>query len=97
MKILINTPKLDKLGGVSNHYTSFRKYWRNNVVYNQIGRRFYIPRFFLLSFDIIFLILKVLLFRPELIVLNPPLNQKAYFKDSIYLKVSKLFQFKAVR
>lgn len=96
MKILINTPKLDKLGGVSNHYTGLKKYWRNNVVYNQIGRRFYIPGFFLLPFDIIFFIIKLLMFRPELVVLNPSLNQKAYFRDSIYLKVSKLLQFKVV-
>lgn len=96
MKILINTPKLDKLGGVSNHYLGLKKYWKNNIVYNQTGGRFYIPGFILLPFDIIFFILKLLMFRPELVVLNPSLNQKAYFRDSVFLKVSKLLQFKVV-
>lgn len=96
MKILINTPKLNKLGGVSNHYIGLKKYWKSNVVYNQTGGRFYIPGFFLFPFDIIIFILKLLMFRPELVVLNPSLNQKAYFRDSVYLKVSKLLQFKVV-
>ena len=63
MKILINTPSLKKLGGVSNHYIGLKKKWTFNVKYNTIGSRNSIPTIFLIPFDLMKFLVKCILFR----------------------------------
>lgn len=96
MKILINTPDLKILGGVSNHYIGLRNFWSHNVYYNTIGKRNNIPGYFTLPFDIIKFIGKCLLYKPDVILLNPSLGEKAIKRDAIYLHISKLLGIKSV-
>lgn len=37
MKILVNTPDINSLGGVANHYKGLRVFGTENVMYNTIG------------------------------------------------------------
>ena len=99
MKILINTPDWRKpyKGGVANHYHGLRKYWKHNVKYNIVGSRgkagsgiFYLP------FDVIRFIFKLLLWRPDIVVLNPSLAPNAMRRDSLFLKIASLFKVKTV-
>lgn len=98
MKILINTPCLKLLGGVANHYLGLRKYWTANIFYNTIGKRsnnkwsgiIWYP------FDICKFVYRLLVFRPDVILLNPSLGKRALKRDLIYLRIAKLLGKKVV-
>jgi len=94
--ILINTPCLKKLGGVSNHYIGLQNKWTLNVIYNTIGSRNKIPFFILLPFDIVKFIFKCLIYRPHLIVLNPSLGLNALKRDSLFLFFSKMLNINTI-
>ena len=96
MKILVNTPSLSALGGVSNHYIGLKKYWKSKVFYNPIGSRFRIPGFFLFPLDMIIFLLKLLCLRPSLVLLNPSLNRAAFFRDAFYLRIAAILGFKTI-
>ena len=95
MKILINvlSPKL--LGGVANHYSGLKDYWTENVRYNITGKR--TPNkgsgIFWLPYDIIKFILKLLIFRPDIILLNPSLGYSPLKRDFIFLNIAKNLGF----
>jgi glycosyltransferase involved in cell wall biosynthesis len=95
-KILINTPCLNKLGGVSNHYIGLKNKWTLNVKYNTIGSRNNIPFFILLPFDLIKFFFKCLIFNPKIVVINPSLQLNALRRDQFYLKISKLLGYQVV-
>lgn len=92
MKLLINTPSLKFLGGgVANHYIGLRTFWTENVKYNVVGRRggksgsgkYWLP------WDIFKFIFRLLTFRPNIILLNPSLGDKALKRDFIYLNICR--------
>lgn len=93
MKILINTPYLLLSGGVANHYKGLKPYWNEKVIYNQIGKRseksgngvYWMP------FDIIKFIIKIIFFKPDIVILNPSLGKSAINRDFIFLKIAKAF------
>jgi glycosyltransferase involved in cell wall biosynthesis len=95
-KILINTPSLNKLGGVANHYIGLKDKWSTNVIYNTIGSRYYIPTIFLFPFDLMKFITKLIILNPDIVVLNPSLQHNALKRDAIFLKLSKILNFKTV-
>ena len=97
MKLLINTPSLKFLGGgVANHYIGLRTFWTENVKYNVVGRRggksgsgkYWLP------WDIFKFIFRLLTFRPNIILLNPSLGDKALKRDFIYLNICRFFRKK---
>lgn len=97
MKLLINTPDLNFLGGVANHYSGLRQYWTEDVVYNVVGRRScckIISGALLLPYDIIKFIVKLIFTRPDVVLLNPSLGDTALKRDFIFLKLAKLFKRK---
>ena len=95
-KILVNLPYLNILGGVTNHYIGLRPFWSENVKYNVVGKRsmrkgngvYWLP------LDIIVFIIKLLAFRPDVVLLNPSLNRNATFRDFIFLRISTWLHFK---
>lgn len=95
-KILINTPDLKLLGGVSNHYLGLKDYWTSDVHYNTIGTRSIIPGLLILPIDIIKFILKCVILKPTVLILNPSLGDKALKRDAIYLNISKVLNIKTV-
>ena len=95
-KILINTPSLNLLGGVVNHYLGLKNKWSTNVMYNTVGSRYHIPTVFLFPFDLIKFIIKIIILNPDIIILNPSLMHNALRRDAVFLKFSKILNFKTV-
>lgn len=96
MKVLINVPSLSLLGGVSNHFLGLENYWSCKFKYNTIGSRFRLNGIILLPFDFLAFMFNILTFNPDLILLNPSLNPKAYYRDSLYLLIAKIFSKKVI-
>lgn len=89
MKILINTPLLNKLAGVSSHFRGLQPYWSKDVDYFFIGapkwRTYFFP-YFIIKF-----VIKILTYRPNIILLNPSMSKNAIVRDLIYMKIALLF------
>lgn len=96
MKIIINTPDTSMLGGVANHYKGLRPYWKHDVHYNHIGSRQKIPGFIAFPFDIIKFIIKLIIGRYDLIVLNPSLTAQSLVRDGVFLSISRIFPAKVI-
>lgn len=98
MKILVNTPSLKLLGGVANHYDGLKDFWTEDVRYNTIGKR--TPQNgsgkYWLPWDIIKFIFKLIVFHPDVVLLNPSLGSSALKRDFIFLRIARLFRFKVV-
>ena len=94
MKILINVPPLDKLGGVSNHYKGLKPYWSKDVKYFCIGARKWRTVFF--SYYLVKFFFYLIIYRPDVVMLNPSMARKAIKRDFIYMKIAELFQCKIV-
>lgn len=96
MRILINVPSLRHLGGVANHYLGLRPYWRERVRYNVVGRRgkrggsgrWWLP------WDVAKFVLRLLLFRPDIVVVNPSLGMNALRRDFLFLNIACRMGFK---
>lgn len=98
MKILVNTPNYSQpsSGGVASFYYGLLNYWQEDVKYNVIGTRRGIPGYLWMAIDIFKFILKIIVWRPDVILLNPSLNFKALKRDFIYLKLAHFFKRKTV-
>ena len=87
MKILINTPNIHELGGVANHYLGLKPYWTENVRYNSLGAKPW--RTCLFPFFVLRFFFRLLVFRPQVVLLNPSLGQRALTRDFFYLRIAK--------
>lgn len=96
MKILINTPSLSLLGGVSNHYLGLKDYWTENVKYNTVGKRSNKTGSGLLwlPYDILKFVFRLLTFHPDVVLLNPSLGYSALKRDFIFLNIAHFCGFK---
>ncbi len=99
MKILINTPnwKRPELGGVANHYYGLRPYWTEKVKYNIVGSRarentgkYWFP------WDLLKTIWKLLVYNPDVLIVNTSLGKNALRRDSFFLNLATLFGKKVV-
>lgn len=91
-KLLINTPDINGLGGVANHYKGLKPYWNCDVRYHSIGKKKY--RKFYTPVSIIKFACTLLKFRPKVVLINPSLGNGALKRDFIYLNIAKAFGFK---
>lgn len=91
-KILINTPSLKLLGGVSNHFMGLNNFWNFKINYCYVGSRNGINGILLLPIDVLKFCLKIIFFQPDYILINPSLQVNALKRDSIFLRVSKLLK-----
>lgn len=96
MKILINTPNLNELGGVANHYKGLKGFWNENIKYNTVGSRKKIPGIFFLLFDLITFFIKCLVFHPDIVLLNPSLGKRAFYRDALFLKITFILKIKTI-
>lgn len=97
MKILINTPCLKRLGGVANHYEGLQAFWTENVKYNMIGKRAHSKGGggkFWLPFDIVKFIFRLLIFRPDVVIVNPSLALNALKRDFVFVNIANILGFK---
>lgn len=91
-KILINTPDINKIGGVANFYLALNGKYSNRVRYNFIGGRSKKSNYLITLFmDYIKFLIIIVSFKPQLVHLNPSLDKKSILRDSIYVLISKLF------
>lgn len=93
LKILVNVPDLKILGGVASHYAGLRDFWSQKVHYNTSGRRAFLdmPGWVTLPYDLVRFILKVLFWRPDVVLLNPSMGHRALKRDFLYLKLARFF------
>lgn len=96
MKILINTPNYlnPSLGGVANHYYGLKSYWNDTVLYNIVGSRNGKKGSgkYLILYDILKFLIKIIFYNPQIIVLNPSLAPNAIKRDLIFLKIGSYFK-----
>lgn len=98
MKILINVPYLTLIGGVANHYLGLRKFWSEEVLYNQVGKKSSKPgsgKYRLLQ-DIVSFLVKIVKFNPDLVLLNPSLGRNAIYRDVLFLRIARIFRKKVI-
>ncbi|WP_372377733.1 glycosyltransferase family 4 protein [Vibrio natriegens] len=96
MKILINTPDINNLGGVANHYKGLKEYWNTEVNYHFIAGRNNIPGFILLPYDLLSFFYKLMFGSYDLVVLNPSLGSTALRRDAVFLYIASFFKVKKV-
>lgn len=96
MKVLINIPYLKFKGGVANHYLGLKDYWTEDVRYNQIGKKHNKlgSGKYRLPLDLIKFIFKIIVFKPDIVLVNPSLSRRAIVRDLIFLKVAHTFHKK---
>ncbi len=97
MKLFINTPSFKLCGGVANHFMGLEKFWTENVKYNFVGKRRHNAlwlRYLILPYDILKFIIRLLLFRPDMVLVNPSMAPVAVKRDFTYLKIARFFGFK---
>lgn len=92
LRIMINTPDIDKPGGVANYYKGLKGKFSDEVFYNYIGgsSKKKLSIVFLLI-DYLKFALKIIKIRPDIVHLNPSLDKKSIIRDSIFLRIAKLF------
>jgi hypothetical protein len=89
-KIIINLPSKSKYGGVISYYTALEPYWKLNVFYFTIGSRNGIPTILRMPLDYLKFFFKIILLKPDVILLNPSLGLKAVLRDSLFLIICNL-------
>lgn len=96
MKILVNTPDINLLGGVANHYKGLQSYWSEDVRYNYIGGRKGIPGPICLLYDYLKFTFYCAFGNYNVILLNPSLGKTAVKRDKLFLRIAKLFSKKTI-
>lgn len=97
MKIFINTPSFKLCGGVANHFMGLESFWTERVKYNFVGKRMRRAlwlRYLIVPYDILKFIIRLLLFRPDMVMVNPSMAPVAVKRDFTYLKIARFFGFK---
>lgn len=92
VKILINTPSLNRLAGVSSHYKGLKPYWSKNVKYFSIGPSKW--RTILFPFYLIKYALQLFIYQPDVVLINPSMTKKAIIRDFAYMNIAKFFKCK---
>lgn len=91
MKVLICSPSLSLLGGVSNHYLGLRKYFKFNHRFLTIGSRRNISGLYFLLFDLFRLIFNLIFYKPDVVLLNPSFDNKSVLRDNLFSKLVYFF------
>lgn len=91
MKILVNLPDYRHIhGGVTNHFVGLRPHWSENVTYNRIGkRREGRSGLWWLPWDYTKFALRCLFSRPDIVMVNPSFNRKAYPRDMLFMRIAR--------
>ena len=76
MRVLITVPTKSGYGGVTNYYLGIKEYWKENIEYFYFGRKPWRNIFY--PFLIIRFIIRLICFKPDIVLLNPSLGDKAF-------------------
>jgi glycosyltransferase involved in cell wall biosynthesis len=96
LKILVTTPDISLLGGVSHHYKGLKPFWKESVTYHFIAGRRNVPGIILFPFDLIIFFIKLLFNSYDMVLLNPSLGNTALIRDAVFLRVASFFKLKKV-
>lgn len=96
MKLLIVVPSFRLLGGISFHYLGLKKYWHSQVRYAVAGRRPHMHASLTLLPDFIGYVLKLMFYRPDVVVVNPSFYPYPLLRDAIHMLTARLFGCKVV-
>lgn len=96
MKVLFIVPSFKLPGGVANHYMGLTPFWTNEYRYITCGRRRHWPAFLTLIPDWINLFFRILLFRPQVVVVNTSFKYQPVFRDAINILIAKILRRKVV-
>jgi len=96
-KVLITIPGSGKSGGVLSHYESLRKYLDKDIYYFSIGNsRYSLINLIKLPIDFFYFTLNIYFRKIDIVILNPSLYPGIFHRDSLLLKISKLFNKKVI-
>jgi glycosyltransferase involved in cell wall biosynthesis len=91
-RILLNTPDINKPGGVANFYLGLNGKFKDEVIYNFIGgsskKSFFV---FNLIADYFRFMVKIFKLKPSIIHINPSLDRKSLLRDSVFILIAKFF------
>ncbi len=101
MRILVNTSIKSRAhkGGVNNHWWGLHPYWREDVRYNTYGKRFFNApgsAKIWIAYDVLKFIFVLLIWRPEVVVVNPSIMKNALNREFIYVKIAIFFRCKTI-
>ncbi len=97
LKLLILAPKLDELGGIANHFSGLEVYLANgfNLRFMPAGKRGGISGIVWAPIDLIAWSLRILCFRPNIILVNTSLQANSILRDSIFMLLAHKFKSKS--
>jgi glycosyltransferase involved in cell wall biosynthesis len=101
VKVLINVPSIQKdNGGVANHFIGLSKYFPKNQIHfcrtgglRNYNKLIVIPVY---VYQYINFIYRLIVFRPDIVNLNPSLCYDSVIRDGIFLLISKAFNKKVI-
>ena len=96
MKILIVAPSSHLTGGVSFHYKGLHPYWASEVRYARYGKRPRIPALLCLLPDLLVYIWHLVVFRPDVVMVNPSFRPYQLVRDGGYILLARCFGRKAM-
>lgn len=100
MRILINVPDLNVIGGKANYYTALQNQFTQDVSYFTYGSRGKkegkISTMFRMLTDYFQFFNVIRKTKPELVLLNPSLEFKGFFRDGIFFFIASLLPVKIV-
>ena len=91
MKILIVAPSSHLTGGVSFHYKGLHAYWTSEVRYARYGKRPRIPALLCLLPDLLVYIWQLIVFRPDVVMVNPSFRTYQLVRDGGYILLARCF------
>ncbi|MEZ4774706.1 MAG: glycosyltransferase family 4 protein [Bacteroidia bacterium] len=100
MRILINVPDLNVIGGKANYYTALKPQFTKDVSYFTYGSRGKkagkISTMIRMVTDYFNFFKTIRRNQPDLVLLNPSLEFKGFFRDGIFFFIASLFPVKIV-
>lgn len=88
-------PDPTRVGGVANHYMGLRSFWSETVKYNYVGHRGKVKSGMLwLPWDLAKFLWNLIIFHPDVVLLNPSLGNRPLKRDFLYLNIARTLGFK---
>ena len=97
MKILILIPNLKNIGGVGNYYKVLNLQVDDKIDYFEIGKspnESIIKTIWRLIYNYTYFISVLLRFKYDIIHVNPSLDSKAFYRDSLFVFFARVFRRK---
>lgn len=99
MKVLLNTPPLDCMGGVATFYLNLREHLGDEIVYFHTGRRngeSSLRSVLRLVVDYMRFVLVLCQTHFDIVHLNPSLGLRAIWRDAVFILIARAFRKKTV-